>query len=106
MVAGCGKAPPSTEPPAHPGPSAAGNAANASADSSAAAPAVAIDETQMTALLADLTQAVRKYGVDRQRVPKSLDELVAAGYLTRVPQAPAGKRFQINKNLQVQLVND
>ena len=52
-------------------------------------------------MLAALTQAVRKYGLERQRAPKTLEELVAAGYLASVPSAPVGKRFLIDKNLQV-----
>ena len=48
------------------------------------------------AILEQLTQAVRKYGMEKQRVPKSLDELVAAGYLTQLPEAPAGKKFVLD----------
>jgi competence protein ComGC len=65
-----------------------------------------VDPAQLASLLAELTQAVRKYGVDKQRVPKSLDELVAAGYLSQAPVAPAGKRFAISKTLQVELVDE
>ena len=64
----------------------------------------ALDDAQMTAVLGELTQAVRKYSVERRRVPKTLDELVVNGYLARVPEAPEGKRFAISKDLQVQLV--
>jgi len=67
-----------------------------------AAPA---DETQTAALLNELTQLVRRYGVEQQRAPKTLDELVANGYLASVPPAPAGKRFAIDKKLQVYLAN-
>jgi len=59
----------------------------------------------MAAILAELTQAVRKYGMERRRVPASLDELVTAGYLRAIPPAPQGKRFAINKNLQVYLAD-
>lgn len=56
------------------------------------------------AILEQLTQAVRKYGVEKQRVPKSLEELVAAGYLTNLPQAPEGKKFVLNaKTMDVTL---
>ena len=48
---------------------------------------------------------VRKYGAEQRRVPKTLEELVASNYLSRVPQAPSGKKFAINKNLQVYLAN-
>lgn len=59
----------------------------------------------MTAVLADLTQAVRKYAAEQQRAPASLEEVAGKGYLTRMPEAPPGKKFAIDKRLQVQLVN-
>lgn len=62
-----------------------------------------IDEAQALAALGELTQAVRKYAVEQQRAPKSIDEVVAAGYLSSAPVAPVGKRFAINKTLQVYL---
>jgi Fic family protein len=57
------------------------------------------------ATLAELTQAVRKYGMEKQQVPKDLNELVAAGYLTAVPAAPAGKKFAIGKKMEVYLAD-
>jgi hypothetical protein len=60
-------------------------------------------EADVTAQLAQLTQTVRKYGVEQRRAPKNLDELVAAGYLSSIPLAPSGKKFAINKNLEVYL---
>ncbi len=104
VAAGCGQAP--SSPPSQPGSTTTDAAVNASPEATPATPAAPTDATQTAALLAELTQAVRKYGVEKQRVPKSLDELVAAGYLNQVPQAPAGKRFEIDKKLQVHLVND
>lgn len=65
--------------------------------------AAAADDTALPALLGELTQAARKFGAEQQRVPTSLDELVTKGYLSRVPEAPAGKKFAIDKNLQVYL---
>ena len=62
------------------------------------------DDAQMAAILGELTQAVRKYSVERRSVPKNLEELVANGYLAEAPQAPAGKKFIISKELRVQLV--
>ena len=49
-----------------------------------------------TAALDILSQAVRKFGAEKQRVPKSLDEVVAAGYIKTLPQPPPGKRFSID----------
>jgi competence protein ComGC len=66
--------------------------------------AEATDDAQMAAILGELTQAVRKFSVERRSVPKNLEELVANGYLARAPQAPAGNKFVISKELQVQLV--
>jgi len=59
----------------------------------------------MAATLVELTQVVRKYGMEQQRAPKTWEELVAKGYLSQVPQAPAGKKFAITKKLEVNLVN-
>ena len=76
--------------------------AASSPESGTAAP---IDTTAAEALTAELTQSVRKYAAEKQRVPRSLDDLTAAGYLPAVPAAPAGKKFAINKNLQVYLAD-
>ncbi len=53
-------------------------------------------EQDLTAILSELTQAVRKYSADQRAVPRSLNELVSAGYLKQVPAAPAGKTFAID----------
>jgi competence protein ComGC len=62
-------------------------------------------QAQTDAVVNELTQVVRKYAVEQRRAPKVLDELVTNGYLARIPSAPAGKKFAINKNLQVYLAN-
>ncbi len=69
----------------------------------AGASAAAQEETGR--LLSELTQQVRKYSVEQRQPPASLDDLVARGYLKELPAAPAGKRFVITKNLQVELAN-
>jgi competence protein ComGC len=46
--------------------------------------------------LAGLTQQVRRYSFEKHKLPQSLDELVTAGYLKAVPQAPAGKKYAID----------
>ena len=83
-------------------------------ESSTAAPPAAASGTapegtaeggDVTATLVELTQTVRKYAAEKQRVPKDLNELVGAGYLPSVPTAPSGKRFAIDKQLQVYLAN-
>jgi hypothetical protein len=58
-------------------------------------------EDRLAAALSELTQAVRKYSVEQRKAPKTLDELVATGYLTNPPPAPPGKRFAIDKDLRV-----
>ena len=59
----------------------------------------------MPTVLAHLTQAVRKYAAEKQQVPAGLEELAASGYLSRIPEAPVGKRFAIDKKLQVYLAD-
>jgi hypothetical protein len=56
-------------------------------------------------LLGELTQLVRNYGAEQRQAPHSLDELVTKGYLSSVPPAPKGKRFAINKKLEVCLTD-
>src|SRR5688500_7004229 len=63
------------------------------------------DHVQATLSLGELTHAVRKYAAEQRRVPNSLEELVNHGYLARVPPPPPGKKFAINKNLEVELAN-
>jgi hypothetical protein len=46
---------------------------------------------------------VRRFAAEQRKAPKTLDELVAAGYLSQVPEAPAGKQFAINQKLEVYL---
>ena len=62
-------------------------------------------EAALNAALGELTQALRKYSFEHQRLPKTLNEVVAAGYVKNMPQAPSGKRFEIDpKTVQVVLV--
>jgi hypothetical protein len=59
----------------------------------------------LAAIIAELTQTVRKYAAEQRKAPQTLDELVAAGYLSHLPVAPTGKRFGIDKKLQVYLAD-
>ena len=62
-------------------------------------------EADVAPLLDQLTQSLRKFSAEKQRVPASLDELVAAGYLPSLPRAPAGYKFTINpKRVEVLIV--
>ncbi len=68
-----------------------------------APPAATADNTTD---LTTLTQALRRYSMERRKVPADLNEVIAAGYLKGMPAAPAGKKFGINtKRLEVILVN-
>jgi competence protein ComGC len=70
-----------------------------------ASDAGAADEAKLAAALSELTQLVRRYGMEQQSAPRSLRDLVSKGYLSEVPQAPPGKKYSINKNLQVYLAD-
>jgi hypothetical protein len=60
----------------------------------------------MEKTLADLTQALRKYSFERRQMPRSFSEVIAAGYVQPVPQAPPGKKFEIDpKTKRVALMN-
>ncbi len=59
----------------------------------------------MGPLLQTMTQAVRQYAMEQQRVPKSLQEVADAGRLASVPEPPPGKKFMIDKKLNVVLVD-
>ena len=100
---GCGKHPASSSPQSAPAADATTPSANPPATASQTDPSLATDEANLADMLKELTQVVRRFGAEQRRVPKSFEELVANGYLSRVPPAPAGKRFAIDKNLQVYL---
>ena len=103
---GCGKQPASSPSGAQPKTDGAvPNVGLSPAKSQVDAAAIASDRAQIAAVLNELTQAVRKCAVEQRRAPKNLEELVAGGYLSRIPPAPAGKKYMINKNLQVYLAN-
>jgi hypothetical protein len=65
-----------------------------------------VDAVNVEPMLTELTQALRKYGAEKQRAPKNLNELVAAGYLPAVPAAPTGKVFAIDKMMRVYLAEE
>ena len=67
-------------------------------------PVAVADNADASAQLAQLTELVRRFGMEQQRVPHTLDDLVAARYLAGLPAAPAGKHFVIDaKHMQVVL---
>jgi len=103
FLAGCGK-PSETSRPApisKTEPAQGAGSGEATATEQAANDA----EAALNAALGELTQALRKYSFERQRVPKTINELVAAGYLKNMPLAPQGRKFEIDpKTVQVVLV--
>lgn len=107
ILAGCGR---DSTPPATPH-AAATSSDTSSVPENASAPApvtpVAVNDTgDVSAQLGQLTEAVRKYSFEHRRLARSLDEVVAAGYVRSLPAAPAGKKFSIeSKSVQVVLVN-
>lgn len=101
FLASCARKPDTTETES----SGANPAEAAAAPDLSSTAAGAIDTAAAETRAAELTQVVRKYAAEKQRAPKSLDEVVAAGYLSSVPSAPAGKAYVIDKNLQVQLAD-
>ena len=106
FLTACAKNPDTTKAQtSQPARTASDAAAASSAPDLSATAGAAIDTATAEAKAAELTQIVRKYAAEKQRAPKSFDEIVAAGYLPSVPEAPAGKTFAIDKNLQVYLAN-
>jgi hypothetical protein len=96
LSSACGKKPSTATTPDNT-PAAATAPAGADGNTAAAA------ETDYSKTLDRLTQAVRKYAAETRSVPKSLNELVAAGYLPEIPTPPAGKQFVIDDQLRVRL---
>jgi hypothetical protein len=56
----------------------------------------AIAEADISAVLEEMTQALRKFSFEKKRLPTSIDELVTAGYLGTKPTAPGSKHFAID----------
>ncbi len=68
------------------------------------APVMVADSADVSAQLAQLTQVLRRYAAEQRRVPQSLNEVKAAGYLAALPMAPPAKQFVIDgKSMQVVL---
>ena len=88
-------------------PAAGAAAANqpAAPTSAPGQPIIVDSGADTSAVLAQLTQALRKFSFEHRRVPKSLSEVVGAGYVSGMPQAPAGKQFAVDpKRVEVVLV--
>jgi len=85
LVVGCGKPSQSAPPPPR-------------APSAVDAALGTLGRAQQTAVktvdLAALKQAIEMFQVDKDRLPKDLNELVAAGYLPALPQPPTGLKIE------------
>jgi hypothetical protein len=98
LLLGCGKKP-APVPEVSPG----GQPTAAAVSKLTGAARVAAAEMDYSKTLDRLTQAARKYAAEMRTAPKSLDELVAAGYLPEAPVAPPGKKYVIDQQLRVRL---
>jgi len=109
LFTGCGKSPESSRPTpvSTAEPQGEKTAADGSRGSGGQAATVSnVSEASLNAALGELTQALRRYSFEHQRLPKTMGEVVAAGYVKNMPQAPQGKKFAIDaKTVQVVLVN-
>ncbi len=98
LLAGCKKESKTATAPEVAPPIASTSAAKQPAKETAGA---ARSQAEVDALLGELTQATRKFAMDQRRVPKTLEEVAASGYLNQVPSPPPGKRWAIDKELRV-----
>lgn len=93
LSAGCGGQP--KEAPAPATNAASGNPLTAPVDYVGA-----IGQAQKQAAkvveLVQVQQAIRQFQAAEDRYPKTLDELVKAGYLPALPRLPAGMKFDYN----------
>jgi hypothetical protein len=91
------------------GTATAGSAPTPAAPPPSAASVIPItpsDPGNIDKTLADLTQALRKYSFEKKRMPQSFSEVIAAGYVQPMPQAPPGKKFEIDpRTRHVALMN-
>ena len=69
-------------------------------------PLVSTPEADPAAMLASLTQTLRRYSFEHKQVPKTFEAFVATGYIKNRPSPPPGKRFAIDaKKVRVMLVD-
>lgn len=66
----------------------------------AAAPAATTPE------LAELTKQLRRYSFEKRQLPKTVEELVSAGYIKAIPPAPGGKKYAIDGERAVVVLVD
>lgn len=93
LLAGCGKEDPAAKPTGTPSPG--GNPVTAPVDylGAVAKGKKTADKTLETAAL---NQTIQLFYAQEGRYPKNLNELVAPGYLSKLPAPPAGMKFDYN----------
>lgn len=57
------------------------------------APTAAAEEVPSKDALDAVTKAVQSFFINKERAPKNLEELVASGFLKKLPAPPAGKKY-------------
>jgi len=53
----------------------------------------AVEEVPSKDALDAVTKAVQSFFINKERAPKNLEELVASGFLKKLPAPPAGKKY-------------
>lgn len=56
--------------------------------------------------LVELTKQVRRYSLEKRKLPQSVEDLVTAGYIHSVPPAPTGKKYVIDSDLAQVILAD
>lgn len=97
LCLGCHKAKPSAAdmPVAPPPPTAPVSAASSP---SAGPTGDGLVPTESDIGLAALNKAVSAYTIGMLKEPQTLDEVVKAGFIKKIPAAPPGKKFALNAN--------
>ena len=109
VLPACGKKQPTT--PSTVADSQANPSSQAADGAAVPAPAGTANPTEVTnpadvqGTLGLLTDAVRKYCVEQRKVPSTIEEVIAAGYIRNAPAPPPGKKFAINSRREVILAN-
>jgi predicted small lipoprotein YifL len=94
--AGCGSKQPLAQPPVA---ETAPEAGTATVPEPQVVRPVAVPEPSggdTAPVLNALTQALRKYAFEHHGMPRTFAEVVSAGYVSNLPDPPAGKKYEID----------
>ncbi len=106
LLMGCNKPKPSETPPASIAAPPQTTPAPAALPAPTAPTADVLVPTESDIGLATLNKAVNAYTMGMLKEPQTLDDLVKAGYVKKMPSPPPGKKFALNANkTAVVLVN-